>query len=260
MLSGDLLSLIFLFLEYASCLRLSGFHFALSLFRAFCAGWKYLYISCICLAAASPAFYTLFRITCLFIVMYYFSRCTVDVAMNCSTFSGNSATSLNCALCLMLCNFLVAFASRCFSRCSSLDGSCILWFRCSQSAMYCHRHVSTTGVSQSYGGLTAPQLAVYEFGRCSNSVEIFPMNICLQPILFCDAIALLYLVLYLLSCTLPLSSQSVMQLQSVSPILSCTWCWFILSRIWLMLLILHVICDVWMHSRRCSLVSTAPHR
>ena len=34
------------------------------------------------------------------------------------------------------------------------------------------------------------------------------MNICLQPILFCEAITLLYLLLYLLSCTLPLASQS----------------------------------------------------
>ena len=86
------------------------------------------------------------------------------------------------------------------------------------------------------------------------------MNICLQPILFYDAIAVLYLLLYLLSCTLSLSNQSVMQLQRVSTILSCTWYWFILSRIWLIMLILHVICDAWLHRRRCSLVSTASHR
>ena len=86
------------------------------------------------------------------------------------------------------------------------------------------------------------------------------MNICLQPILFYDAIDVLYLLLYLLSCTLPLASQSVMQRQRVSTILSCTWCWFILSQIWLMVLILHVIRDVWLHCRRRSLVSTAPHR
>ena len=160
MLRDNLLGLFSLFFEYVLCLRLFDVQFAVSLLRASHTGWKYLYIGCVSFVAASPAFFTLSRIACLFIVMYSFSQCIVDVSMNCSMFSGNSAASLNCVLCLMLCSFLLAFASHCFSRCSSLDGSCISLFRCSHSAMYCRRHVSTTDVLHRYGGLTTLRVAV----------------------------------------------------------------------------------------------------
>ena len=86
------------------------------------------------------------------------------------------------------------------------------------------------------------------------------MKRCLQPIRFCEAIALLYLTLYLLSRTVPLSSQSVTQLHSASMMLAWTWCLIRLSRIWLMVLILQDILEGWLHCRRCSLVSTAPHK
>ena len=51
-----------------------------------------------------------------------------------------------------------------------------------------------------------------------------------------------------------------MQLQSVSIILAWTLCWISLSRIWLMVQILHDIRDAWLHRSRCSRVSTAPQR
>ena len=141
--------------------------------------------------AASPACFTFQSIASLFIVIYSFSLCTVDVSMKSSAFCGNRALSLNFALCLRVSSFFCLLIII-FPNAGNLMDRVLLGY-----FVPIIWHVSTTTVPHRYGGLLAPQSAEYEFGRCNHLFEIISSNICIYPTLFCEIIAVLYLLLYL---------------------------------------------------------------